>query len=91
MDVEEGVFYAIEWGDGTFGNVKVLKADETLVHIRLYPNTWPRTPIGLSPDELKAQAIGNEQRKVGHVPISRKLFESWNPAAWVRQAVNSTS
>lgn len=64
MDVEEGVFYAIEWGDGTYGNVDVLKVDDSLVHIRLYPNTWPRTPIGLSPDELKAQAIGNEQRKV---------------------------
>ena len=87
MDMEEGVFYAIEWGDGTFGNVKVLKVDETLVHIRLYPNTYTRNPVGLSPDELEAQAIRNEQPKIGHLPISRELFESWNPAPWVRQAV----
>jgi hypothetical protein len=88
MDVEEGVFYQIEWGDGTYGNVKVLKVDDTGVHFRLYPNTYPVPVVGLSPDAMKAVAYPHDHRPtIHHLPATRALFESWRPVRWVAQVV----
>jgi hypothetical protein len=86
-DVEEGGFYAIEWGDGHHGTAKVLVVDDVCTHVRLYPNEWPVSPVGLSPDELKSKAIRNGRPKIGHVPLSHALFESWKPVILARQKV----
>ena len=86
-EVEVGGFYAIDWGDGHYGTAKVLVVDDVCTHVRLYPNEWPVSPVGLSPDDLKLKAIRNGLPKIGHVPVSHAIFESWNPVILARQRV----
>jgi hypothetical protein len=86
-----GGLYYVRDDDGRFSILKILKADDSGVHIRQYSNTWPAPP--LSVDESKLCVVGMdpdpaEKLGAGHLPISKKSFAKWN-AKFVQQSIVS--
>jgi hypothetical protein len=82
-----GGLYSIRDKHG-YGVVKVLAVDPDIVHIRLYKNTFPDRPTNIDPSTLSIGKIADSDGiGIGHMPISRGDFLSWEPVLIMRSKV----
>jgi hypothetical protein len=85
--VEGGLYYT-EGEAGTYAVLKILKIDDGGYHLRLYSNMYSEPPDHI--DESTLYIVGadhkpNETLGMGHVPISKDSFTSWN-AHFIQQS-----
>lgn len=76
----EGGLYASRQDDGTYAIVKILKLDESGVHVRVYSNRFDTIPETLDENELYMAGVdhgSDEQLGLGHLPLSRTSFVAW--------------
>ena len=75
----EGGLYVI-CSKRPYSVLKVLKAEEGIIHIRLYKNKYGEIPAKIAPDSLELGSINDKDDfGVGHLPISQEMFASWKP------------
>lgn len=67
----------------TFGVVKVLKIEGDTYHIRTYGVSFESRPQEHDIKDLKATTAG-----IGHLPLDKKGFMSWNPEVIMNQPVS---
>ncbi len=80
--VIEGGLYAIpkENNDG-YNIMKILKIEDNGYHVRIYSNVFKQIPNDVNVNQL--YMVGIKERKeneilgMGHLPISKKTFESY--------------
>jgi hypothetical protein len=89
-DLIVGGVYTIDNGDGSFGVAKILVLDAEIVHVRVYKNKWLNRPALI---DLSILSLGSIHDKdgfgIGHLPLSRKAFLSWNPQLIAKQNVSN--
>ena len=77
---EGGLYYTVA-EKGGYSILKILKIDENGYHIRLYSNVWDNPPNKVDEKLLYMAGVNhkpNESLGMGHVPISKLNFNSWN-------------
>jgi hypothetical protein len=83
--IEAGSVCTIEDGEGKFGVVKVLVIDDDMAHVKIYKNKFDIRPATI---DIKTLTLGtmpgttgipSDGFGIGHVPLSRQVFESWKP------------
>lgn len=63
-----------------YGFLKVLKVEEEIVHVRLYKNKQDDIPARIDLVSLELGSINDKDGfGIGHLPISREMFASWQP------------
>jgi hypothetical protein len=77
----EGGLYSTPDENGGYSVIKILKLDPQGVHVRMYSNQFPEHPATL--DESKLYMAGMDRKPdeplgMGHAPISRRSFATWN-------------
>jgi hypothetical protein len=78
---EEGGLYSVPNEYGSYSVLKILKLDESGVHIRLYSNQFPDRPSDVDTDTLYMAGMDRSEGQslgMGHAPISRTSFSSWD-------------
>lgn len=74
-----GELYSVGYEKG-FRVVKVLAADDQLVHVRLYKNLFPSRPSAIDESKLTLGKIDDPDGfGMGHLPLSRDGFRAWQP------------
>jgi hypothetical protein len=82
-----GGIYSVRDKHG-YGVVKILVVDPEIVHIRLYKNTFSERPVQIDPSRLSVGTINDPDGfGMGHLPISRNEFQSWDPALIMQSKV----
>lgn len=78
--IRAGCICIVENGDGKFGVVKILVINHKTAHIKIYKNVYTTRPSKI---DLKTLTTGSMYDKdgsgIGHVPLERKVFNSWKP------------
>lgn len=86
-DYSAGEIYSVEDKKG-FRVVKVLAADARAVHVRLYKNIYPLRPLQIDESTLTLGTINDREGfGVGHLPLSRKEFQSWRPVLVMKSSI----
>jgi hypothetical protein len=70
--------------------LKVLKLDEGGVHVEVFSNHYDKPPSIVSESTLYIaglKAKTGESMGMGHVPLSRKTFDSWKPIFFQQSSV----
>ncbi len=89
-DFTIGGIYTIETGDNSFGIVKILAFDDTLVHLKIYKNQWPDRPSSVDISSLSMGSITDKEGfGIGHVPLDRKTFLNWKPIFVIQQPITA--
>jgi hypothetical protein len=70
-----------------FGILKVLGLDSDAVHVRIYQQKFAVRPATVDPNTLTLGKLGDENFSIGHLPLSRKSFSSWDPVFVSQQTV----
>ena len=65
--------------EGRFKVAKVLVLEDDGVHIRLYKETFTARPKITETLSLTLGKLGDEELGIGHLPLSRGAFVSWEP------------
>jgi len=87
-DWRAGGLYSTANGNGKFGVVKILVLEPDAVHVRIYKQTFPTRPTSVDPKSLTLGQIDDKQGfSIGHLPLSRKTFASWQPVFLSQQSV----
>jgi hypothetical protein len=77
----EGGLYATPEKKGGYAILKILKLDDHGVHIRKYSNVFQTLPNTVDESSLHISGMDrkpDEALGMGHLPISKKSFVSWN-------------
>lgn len=82
-----GGLYSVREGAG-FGIAKVLVVDSAAVHVRVYQQKYASRPTTIDPGTLTLGKLGDKDFSIGHVPLSRKSFSSWDPIFLNQQSVS---
>jgi hypothetical protein len=89
QELETGGLYSTNNGDGRYGVVKLLAQDPSVVHLRLYKNTYSTRPATIEPTDLALGSMDDEDGfGIGHLPLARGDFLDWQPALLARQDVS---
>jgi len=84
-----GGLYSIANGNGRFGVVKILVLEPDAVHVRIYKQTFPTRPTSVDPQSLTLGGIDDKDGfSIGHAPLSRSTFASWEPIFLSQQSVS---
>ena len=78
----EGGLYYYKSENGSYSVLKVLKLDEQGVHVRVYSNQFSKKPATVDETSLYMAGVTrkpNETLGMGHLPLSKKTFEGWEP------------
>ena len=78
FNYQAGNIYSIRHGD-SYRALKLLKADDGGVHVRIYGNHWPERPPTVEHDDLLLAGTGEKHPAIGHMPLSRKAFLAMGP------------
>jgi len=74
-----GGLYSVK-DEAGFKVVKILAQDGAGVHVRIYANKFPTRPDKIDPAKLTLGSIKDKDGfGMGHLPLDRDLFASWNP------------
>jgi len=88
-DWRAGGLYSTADGNGRFGVVKILVLEPDAVHVRIYKQTFPTRPTSVDPKSLTLGRIDDKDGfSIGHLPLSRKTFASWQPVFLSQQSVS---
>lgn len=82
-----GGLYSVRQG-AEFGIAKVLVVDSAAVHVRVYQQRSASRPSTVDPSTLTLGKLGDKNFSIGHVPLSRKSFSSWDPVFLNQQSVS---
>lgn len=83
-----GGLYSIANGNGKFGVVKILVLEPDAVHVRIYKQTFSARPEVIDPKSLTLGGIDDKDGfSIGHMPLSRQTFASWDPIFLSQQSV----
>jgi len=81
--------YSIDNGDGEFGIVKIIVLEPQAVHVRLYKQKFAIRPVSIDAKSLTLGSIDDKDGfGIGHLPLSRNEFESWEPIFLTQQSVS---
>ncbi len=84
-----GALYSIANGDGRFGVVKVLVLEPEAVHVRIYKQKFDTRPTIVDPQSLTLGGVNDKGGTgIGHLPLSRATFASWQPFFLSQQTVS---
>jgi hypothetical protein len=84
-----GGLYSTEDGKGQFSVVKILVLEPDAVHIRIYQQIFSSRPKSVDPTALTLGRLDDKNHfSIGHLPLSRKTFASWNPVFISQQSVS---
>ena len=86
----EGGIYSVPTENGRYSVIKILKIDDSGVHLRMYSNTFPQRPADVDTSKLYMAGIDHkatEQLGMGHAPISHASFRNWSAKFIKREAV----
>ncbi len=84
-----GGLYSVANGDGSFGVVKVLVLEPDAVHVRIYKQKFANRPTFVDPQSLSLGGIKDRNGMgIGHLPLSRTTFASWQPFFISQQTVS---
>jgi len=90
QDWQPGALYSTSDGDGKFGVVKILVLERDAVHVRVYKQKFPSRPASVDPRSLTLAGINDKDGfGIGHLPVSRATFASWEPVFLSQQSVSS--
>lgn len=70
-----------------FGVLKVLVLDPEAVHVRVYQQRYAVRPTSVDPNTLTLGKLGDKNFSIGHLPLSRKSFSSWDPVFVSQESV----
>ncbi len=79
--IKPGGIYVYKGGEGSFGTLKVLVAEEEMVDVVLYKNRFATVPSSIDPKSLEVA--------VKHEVLSVKGFQNWQPQMLMQQPVTS--
>jgi hypothetical protein len=81
--------HAVDDSARTYSVLKVLAVDEGAVHIRAYSNRFDSRPASIRPEDLFILRLMRQPDGswgppdgplgVGHLPLSRRQFDAWQP------------
>ena len=81
-EIKNGYLFSIS-SEGCYKVVKVLQADTKGVHIRIFSNKYDKRPVSVDEKTLILVGVKNTDPQyaigMGHLPVSKKTFESWSP------------
>jgi hypothetical protein len=77
--IKPGGIYVYKGGEGSFGTLKVLVAEEGMVDVVLYKNRFATVPSSIDPKSLEVA--------VKHEVLSVKGFQNWQPQLLLEQPV----
>ena len=86
----EGGLYYTQNEDGSCSVLKILKLDDSGVHVRLYSNAFTAPPANVDESTLYIAGINrkpNENLGMGHAPISKRSFEQWKAVYFQQSTV----
>ena len=83
-----GGLYSTDNGKGQFSVVKILVLEPDSVHVRIYQQKFSSRPTSIDPTLLTLGKLGDERFSIGHLPLSRKTFASWEPVFISQQSVS---
>jgi hypothetical protein len=90
-DLMAGGLYSTEDGKGQFGVVKILVLEPDAVHVRIYKQKFTSRPAGVDPASLTLGKLGDKDGfSIGHLPLSRQTFASWQPVFISQQSVSDS-
>lgn len=84
----EGGLYYTPAEKGGYSVLKILKVDDRGVHVRIYSNHFTAPPKKVDEAALRLAGMDHkpdETLGMGHLPISKRSFESWK-ATFVQQS-----
>jgi len=84
-----GGLYSTADGKGQFSVVKILVMEPDAVHVRLYKQRFSSRPTSIDPASLTLGQFGTKDNfSIGHLPLSRTSFASWEPVFITQQSVS---
>jgi hypothetical protein len=84
-----GALNSTDDGKGQFGIVKILVLQPDAVHVRVYQQKFATRPTSVDPASLTLGKLSDKDSfSIGHLPLSRKTFSSWEPVFISQQAVS---
>jgi hypothetical protein len=87
-DLVAGGLYSTEDGKGQVGVIKILVLEPDAVHVRVYKQKFSSRPVSIDPASLTLGKLGDKDGfSIGHLPLSRRTFASWQPVFISRQPV----
>jgi hypothetical protein len=90
-DWRVGGLYSTSDGKGQYGVVKILALDPDAVHVRLYKQKFPSRPGAVDPLSLTLGKLEDKDGfSIGHLPLSRKTFASWEPVFVSQQSISDS-
>jgi hypothetical protein len=90
-DWRVGALYSTADGKGQFSVVKILVLEPNAVHVRVYKQRFSSRPTSVDPASLTLGKLdGKEAISIGHVPLSRASFASWEPVFITQQSVSDS-
>jgi hypothetical protein len=87
-DLDSGDICVVSSADKGSRIVKVLRVDDSTVHVALYQNTFSKRPAHVDTNGLDIGRIDDEGiHGIGHLPLSRGTFAAWLPVRIQRSEV----
>ena len=89
VEYRVGGLYSTDDGKGQFGVVKILVLEPDAVHVRIYQQKFSSRPTSIDPISLTLGKLGDKESfSIGHLPLSRRTFSSWEPVFISQQTVS---
>jgi hypothetical protein len=85
-----GGLYSTSNGKGEYSVVKILVLDPDVVHVRVYKQKFSSRPTSVDPGSLTLGKLEDKDFSIGHLPLSRKTFASWDPVFIGQQSVSTS-
>ena len=88
IDLSAGAIMSVEDGENKYGVVKILAADDSLVHLRMYGGVHDSRPQTIGDKDQGLGSVNDpENMGIGHLPIAREEFLSWKPVLIMQEKV----
>jgi hypothetical protein len=79
-DLIAGGVYSIRSEESHYSIARLLVVDEVATHVRLYKNRFTSRPTEIDFNDLALGSVHETDRPgIGHLPLRRELFLSWEP------------
>jgi len=79
-NLRDGDICSVVFGEDGYKIVKVLKVDESIIHIALYKNRHSQRPLQIDERILTFGRMDDSGGfGIGHLPLSRGSFAAWLP------------
>ena len=83
-----GGIYSVSNGENKdYGIVKVIAEDSIGVHVRSFSNKFSTRPKTINLSDLSLGKIGDKNPGIEHLPILKKVFQSWSPIFITKEPV----